>query len=114
MRNRDRIERIEKRLERLDCYRCPEEITERWPPQAHAILRVRYSVFSGGVLYHGGCHGCTQQLIKGGQVCEGCQYRRADWNLPSLNNERTSVRLSDIRHVVRDEIETWAGRDCDA
>tara|TARA_R100001244_G_scaffold36527_1_gene33469 strand:- start:2379 stop:2588 length:210 start_codon:yes stop_codon:yes gene_type:complete len=44
----------------------------------------------GQVIFHGGCHGCTQQLFEGVDFCRGCQYFDADWSLPSLNNEEPS------------------------
>jgi|GEM_PF-6401526 len=34
-------------------------------------------------LFHGGCHGCTQELF----MCPGCRYMAADWSLPNLNHE---------------------------
>lgn len=39
------------------------------------------------LIFHGGCHGCTQQQLNGLEYCHGCQYFDADWRLPSLNNE---------------------------
>jgi len=57
------------------------------------------------LLFHGGCHDCTQQLIHGIQFCDACQYRRADWDKPNLNNNHIAIRLADIRRVVREEIQ---------
>ena len=40
-----------------------------------------------GVVFHGGCNGCTQQAVHDGpKFCMGCCYFNADWSLPSLNN----------------------------
>ena len=42
----------------------------------------------GQILFHGGCHGCTQQQIHGHTTfCYGCQYHDANWSLPDLNNK---------------------------
>ena len=44
------------------------------------------------IIFHGGCHGCTQQAkTKGTDICKGCQYLNADWRLPDLNNEPPST-----------------------
>ncbi len=37
-------------------------------------------------LFHGGCHGCTQQETNDIDFCIECKYFDADWGLPSLNN----------------------------
>lgn len=43
------------------------------------------------VIFHGGCHGCTQQQDTGGyEICTGCRYFEADWTLPNLNNQPLS------------------------
>ncbi len=39
-------------------------------------------------LYHGGCHGCTNQHEGNGYLCDYCQYRHCDWSLPDKNNSR--------------------------
>lgn len=41
-------------------------------------------------IFHGGCHGCTQQEINGIDFCVRCQYFDANWNLPDLNNREPS------------------------
>jgi len=38
-------------------------------------------------LFHGGCHGCTQQDIHEVEYCMGCCYFDADWSLPNLSNK---------------------------
>jgi len=44
------------------------------------------------MIFHGGCHGCTQQSgPTGTEICKGCQYLNANWSLPDLNNEPPSV-----------------------
>jgi hypothetical protein len=37
-------------------------------------------------IFHGGCHGCTQQELNGVKFCMGCCYFEANWKLPSLSN----------------------------
>ena len=35
--------------------------------------------YTGQVLFHGGCHGCTQQEDnKSYSICKGCQYLNAN------------------------------------
>jgi hypothetical protein len=50
------------------------------------------------ILFHGGCHDCTQQDKHGPDFCFDCCYFNADWNKPSLNNKPPSeadiMRLS--------------------
>ena len=41
-------------------------------------------------IFHGGCHGCTQQDEKGTEHCAGCCNFDCDWSLPDLNNSRPS------------------------
>lgn len=53
----------------------------------------------GTILFHGGCHGCTQQQLNGIRFCTGCQYFAGDWALEDLNNAEPSY--SD---VVREAI----------
>ena len=49
------------------------------------------------VIFHGGCHGCTQQEQYGTDFCYDCQYFEADWSKPNLSNE---VRPDDIERVI--------------
>lgn len=53
------------------------------------------------VIFHGGCHGCTRQLIEkeGLDFCIRCQYFDADWSLPDLNN-----RPEDEAEIIKREI----------
>ncbi len=51
-------------------------------------------------LFHGGCHGCTQQESKGIDFCIGCQYFDADWNLPDLNN-REPTETENMRTFLK-------------
>lgn len=47
-----------------------------------------------GVLFHGGCHGCTQQKGQpnGVYFCKDrCQYFEADWSKPNMNNAPPSL-----------------------
>jgi len=37
-------------------------------------------------LFHGGCHGCTQQEHHGVEFCVKCQYFEPNWDLPNYNN----------------------------
>jgi hypothetical protein len=42
-------------------------------------------------IFHGGCHGCTQQILTNGtRVCRGCGYYNIGSGLPKLNN---SIKL---------------------
>lgn len=54
-------------------------------------------------LFHGGCHGCTMQEIKGIGGCVGCQYFEGDWSLPNLNDEysREKKKLDEIREYAK-------------
>lgn len=36
-------------------------------------------------VYHGGCLGCVQQNKHGLKFCNGCKYKRCDWDLPDLS-----------------------------
>ena len=38
------------------------------------------------IIFHGGCHGCTQQELHGQDFCYDCQYFDAKWDKPNLNN----------------------------
>jgi hypothetical protein len=38
------------------------------------------------MVFHGGCHGCTQQQIHSISFCQNCCYFDTDWELPNLNN----------------------------
>ena len=49
------------------------------------------------ILFHGGCHGCTQQEEKGLEFCVGCQYFNADWSLPSWHS--TYIRRKLINRI---------------
>lgn len=42
---------------------------------------------TGIKIFHGGCHGCNQQLYNDIEFCDGCMYRRANWDLPSLHRK---------------------------
>ena len=55
------------------------------------------------VLFHGGCHGCTQQSINGVDFCFGCQYFEAAWNKPDLNN-RPPSEAEIVRAEVKERI----------
>jgi len=52
------------------------------------------------VRFHGGCSGCTQQLVQpeGYDFCVKCKYFDANWSLPDLSNrglsESESLRMS--------------------
>jgi len=37
-------------------------------------------------IFHGGCHGCTQQDKFGVGYCVGCQYHDPNWDLPDLSD----------------------------
>jgi hypothetical protein len=39
-------------------------------------------------IFHGMCHGCTQQILKGIDFCSACQGANADWTRPDWNNSR--------------------------
>lgn len=43
------------------------------------------------VIFHGGCHGCSQQEVEALSFCQGCRYFAPDWNLPSLCNAEPGV-----------------------
>ena len=66
-------------------------------------------VIDGMTLFHGGCHGCTQQQLHGINFCDRCQYRNADWDKPDLNNKGMAVRNDDIRRIVREELDRSRG-----
>ena len=53
------------------------------------------------VLFHGGCHGCTQQELHGVDFCFDCQFFDADWDKPNLSNEPPS-RADIVRQEVKD------------
>lgn len=42
------------------------------------------------IIFHGGCHGCTQQQRNGVDFCFDCCYFSADWKKPNLNNRPPS------------------------
>jgi hypothetical protein len=53
--------------------------------------------------FHGGCGGCTQQIVhlRGIEVCRECCYFDADWKLPNLNNRPpTKAELKKIEMGV--------------
>ena len=39
------------------------------------------------IIFHGGCHKCTQQETNELDFCMGCQYFNANWDLPNLSNK---------------------------
>lgn len=39
------------------------------------------------IIFHGGCHGCTNQENYGIDYCSACQYRDANWSFPNLHSE---------------------------
>jgi hypothetical protein len=39
------------------------------------------------IMFHGGCHGCTQQAKHGTDFCFDCCYFAPDWDKPNLNNK---------------------------
>ena len=60
-------------------------------------------------LFHGGCHGCTQQELHGTEFCYDCQYFDAKWDKPNLNNKPPNEvdiereRIKNLQHFfVRD------------
>lgn len=58
------------------------------------------------IIFHGGCHGCTQQDLNGVEFCKGCQYFDAEWEKPNLSNEpprRADVVREQIRSGVYSE-----------
>ena len=49
-------------------------------------------------MFHGCCHGCTQQELHGTEFCAGCRYFDTNWALPDLNNRApTDVDRERIR-----------------
>jgi len=46
--------------------------------------------------FHGGCHECRQPL----SICKGCQYYKADWTLPNLNDHYNSDGLAKVQPEV--------------
>lgn len=40
------------------------------------------------VIFHGGCLSCQSQQLHGIDRCKGCQYFKANWNLPDLSTNR--------------------------
>jgi len=43
------------------------------------------------VMFHGGCHGCSQQVKTNSYAaCKRCRYLGANWSLPNMNNEPAS------------------------
>jgi hypothetical protein len=52
------------------------------------------------ILFHGGCHGCTQQEINSVEICVKCCFFLPDWDLPDLNN-RPLTKEEIIRKKTR-------------
>jgi hypothetical protein len=52
------------------------------------------------ILFHGGCHDCTQQDKHGTDFCFDCCYFNADWNKPSLNNKPPSPAEIERKKVI--------------
>jgi len=52
------------------------------------------------ILFHGGCHGCTQQDKHGPDFCFDCCYFNADWNKPSLNNKPPTPAEIERKKVI--------------
>ena len=53
------------------------------------------------VIFHGGCHGCTQQAIHSVDFCYDCRYFDAEWNKPDLNN-----KPPDPVDLIREEVKS--------
>lgn len=61
-------------------------------------------------LFHGGCHGCTQQKEHGPEFCVKCQYFDANWELPNLNNRpptETELLKKRIKEKYRNTPVEW-------
>jgi hypothetical protein len=54
-------------------------------------------------IFHGGCHGCTQQEKMGVDFCVTCMYFLPDWNLPNRNNKP----MTETDHVKKDLIQKY-------
>ena len=44
----------------------------------------------GQIIFHGGCLGCSRQLVEGVEDCRRCQYFDTDWDLPDLSVKELS------------------------
>jgi len=54
-------------------------------------------------VFHGGCHGCTQQERNGVEFCVGCQFFDTDWGLPNLNNRppsREDIKRAELKRAA--------------
>lgn len=40
------------------------------------------------IVYHGGCLDCVSQFELPLEICDGCQYKEPNWNLPDLSYQR--------------------------
>ncbi len=52
-------------------------------------------------IFHGGCHGCTQQDEKGTEYCVGCCHFEPDWTLPNLSNKPPSPADRERERIKR-------------
>jgi len=58
------------------------------------------------IKFHGGCFGCTQQILHGTVFCYDCQYFDADWNKPDLNNrppDEADLERARVIRIVREK-----------
>ena len=53
------------------------------------------------ILFHGGCHGCTQQEINGINFCYDCRYFDGKWSKPNLDNSPKTL-TERIRREVKE------------
>jgi len=42
------------------------------------------------IMFHGGCHNCTNQITKGIDFCRLCQFFDVEWHKPNLNSAKAS------------------------
>ena len=52
-------------------------------------------------IFHGGCHGCTQQKTHGTRFCYDCRYFDAKWDKPDLNNRPPDEAEIERERVIR-------------
>ena len=52
------------------------------------------------IVFHGGCHGCTQQYRHGTDFCFDCCYFAAEWDKPDLNNRPPNEAEIERRKVI--------------
>ena len=52
------------------------------------------------ILFHGGCHDCTQQDKHSTDFCYDCCYFNADWSKPNLNNRPPSQCEIERKNVI--------------